>query len=399
MLEVNKDKIDTEIPAPAGGAVLKLYIQEGETVQAGTLLAVIGEPGEVIPDAPKIEVETVDKESASVIMPGFSGEPEDERESKLGFISPVEARIAAEHNVDLSLVQGTGQGGRITKKDVLAFLDEDRAAVLPWEQPASGEVFRPTDEVFTSVRPPSELPSVESTMEAGSLVQLDVVRQKIAEHMVRSRKTSPHVTTLMEVDLGKIVAHREENKAIFARQYVNLTFSAYFASAAVEALKAIPIVNSSWTQGGIKLHREVNLGMAVSMGEKCLIVPVIRGADQLSLLALARAIHDLAQRARAHKLQPEEVQNGTFTITNHGVGGSLLTTPIINQPQCAILGVGAIQTRVVVMSAPDPVGGVMDAMAIRPMVYLTLTFDHRILDGAVADQFLGTIVKRLQAWS
>jgi 2-oxoglutarate dehydrogenase E2 component (dihydrolipoamide succinyltransferase) len=189
--------------------------------------------------------------------------------------------------------------------------------------------------------------------------------------------------------MSRVVAHREANKAAFARDGVNLTFTAYLVAAAVAALKAYPIVNSSWSEQGVLLHRQIHIGMATSLGEESLIVPVIKNADSFSLLGLARAINDLAERARAKKLQPDEVKGGTFTLTNHGVSGSLFATPIINQPQCAILGVGAIQKRVIVIN---------DAIAIRPMVYVSLTFDHRILDGAMADYFLGKVVESLQNW-
>jgi len=194
---------------------------------------------------------------------------------------------------------------------------------------------------------------------------------------------------VMEVDLKRVVEHRKANKESFARDAVNLTFTAYFVSAVVAALRDYPIVNSSWSDEGIRVHRQINVGMATSMGEAGLIVPVIKNADTLSLLGLAGAINDLATRARNRQLKPDEVKGGTFTITNHGTSGSLFATPIINQPQCGILGVGVIQKRVVVIE---------DAIAIRPMAYLTLTFDHRILDGAIADYFLGKVVEYLQNW-
>jgi 2-oxoglutarate dehydrogenase E2 component (dihydrolipoamide succinyltransferase) len=203
----------------------------------------------------------------------------------------------------------------------------------------------------------------------------------------------------MEADLSRVVAHRKAHQAQFMRDGVKLTYTVYFLAAAVQALKAVPQVNASWSDEGIILHQDVNVGVAVSLGDEGLIVPVIRGADQLSLLALARMLNDLAERARQRQLKPEEVQGGTFTITNHGVSGSLFATPIISQPQAAILGVGAMQKRVIAMEVADPVGGVMDAFAIRPMVYLTLTFDHRLLDGSVGDTFLGTIVKTLENWA
>jgi 2-oxoglutarate dehydrogenase E2 component (dihydrolipoamide succinyltransferase) len=301
--------------------------------------------------------------------------------------------MSAEHGVDLRHVKGTGSGGRITKQDILAYLEE-KPSTAPWEQPATGELFRPSEEVFGE----AGSPVVESEMVPGTLLPLDPVRKSIAEHMVRSAHTSPHVSTVMEADMSRVVAHRAENKAIFDREGVHLTYSAYFVAASVQALKAVPIVNSTWTEAGIQLHPNVNVGLAVSLGEKGLIVPVIRDADQLSLLAIAASVNDLANRARAGELKPDEVHDGTFTITNHGTSGSLFATPIINQPQAAILGVGALQKRVVAMEAQTKNGEIGDFFAIRPMAYLSLTFDHRILDGAIGDAFLGTIVSTLEAW-
>lgn len=401
LLEVNTDKVDTEVPAPASGVLLKIYVPEGETVQAGTLLAAIGEQGETPPEAPKsMQAEAKDK-SGDPVAPAAATQTQQTvsagRSDDLGFISPVVARIAAEHDVDLHQIAGSGRGGRITKKDILAFLEEGQAAVkpaaAPWESPASGELFRPTEEVFKAAA------KVDRAGKPGEVIAHTPVRKSIAQHMLHSKATSPHVTTVMEADLSRVVKHRQANKALFDRDGVKLTFTAYFAAATVGALKEVPIVNSSWGEDGIKLHPQVNLGIAVSLGEEGLIVPVIKGAEQLSLLALAQAVNDLAWRAREHKLEPDEVQGGTFTITNHGVAGSLFATPIINQPQAAILGVGAIQKRVVALEIESPAGDVQDLFAIRPMLYLSLTFDHRILDGAVADHFLGKIVNSLETWS
>jgi 2-oxoglutarate dehydrogenase E2 component (dihydrolipoamide succinyltransferase) len=215
------------------------------------------------------------------------------------------------------------------------------------------------------------------------------MRRAIADHMVMSKHTSPHVTTVMEANLARVVAHREANRTAFERDGAHLTYTPYFITALVAGLKAVPLANSSWTEEGLLAHAAINIGMAVSLGEEGLIVPVIKGADGLSLLGLARAVNDLSTRARIHRLQPEEVKGGTFSITNHGISGSLFATPIINQPQCGILGVGAVQKRAVVIN---------DAIAIRPMVYLSLTFDHRVLDGAAADGFLATVVQTLENW-
>jgi 2-oxoglutarate dehydrogenase E2 component (dihydrolipoamide succinyltransferase) len=395
LLEVNTDKVDTEIPSPVSGVLLEILVPEGRTVQAGTLLGWIGQPGEAIPaEAEKIaEPIATDFTSTPPAAPATIPEPiaEAGRERALGFISPVVARIASEHRVDLSAVPGTGQAGRITKKDVLAYIErrEKGLPVAPLQQPPAD----PGSPLVST--PPASPPVAGLADQRGELLPLTPVRRAIADHMVLSRRTSPHVTTVMEVDLSRVVAHRQANKADFARDGVNLTFTAYFASATVTALRAYPVVNSSWTEEGIRLHPQINIGLATSLGEEGLIVPVIKGADSLSLLGLARAINDLANRARLKKLQPDEVKGGTFTITNHGTSGSLFAMPIINQPQCGILGIGAIQKRVVVIS-DDNLG---DTIAIRPMAYLSLTFDHRILDGALADYFLAKVVESLKNWS
>jgi pyruvate/2-oxoglutarate dehydrogenase complex dihydrolipoamide acyltransferase (E2) component len=390
LLEVNTDKVDTEIPSPATGVVLKLYVEAGQTVNAGTVLAFIGQPGDAVPQAPAASRIASDLKPTAPAPATAAAEKYD-----LGFISPVVARMAAEHDVDLSEIQGSGRDGRITKKDVLAYIESGRtqSPPAPWEEPASGELFRPSEEIF----------GPKAAMAGGTAAEgpqpLSPVRRAIADHMLRSKHTSPHVTTVMEVDLTRVVAHRQANKTSFEREGLSLTYTAYFIEAAVQALKAFPIVNSSWSDQGIVFHKAVNIGMAVSMGDEGLIVPVIPQADRLSLRALAAAVNDLARRARAHQLKPDEVQGGTFTLTNHGVSGSLFATPIINQPQCAILGAGAIQKRPVVVETSSPDGTVQDALVIRPMAYLTLTFDHRILDGAMADHFLGRVVERLAGWS
>jgi 2-oxoglutarate dehydrogenase E2 component (dihydrolipoamide succinyltransferase) len=222
------------------------------------------------------------------------------------------------------------------------------------------------------------------------LIKHTVIRKQIAEHMVMSKHTSPHVLTVMEADMSRVVKHRSANKEVFAREGVNLTFTAYFMVAIVAGLKHYPMTNSSWTDEGILVHKVINLGMATSLGEEGLIVPVIKNADDLSLLAMARSVNDLANRARAKKLQPDEVRGGTFTLTNHGISGSLFAFPVINQPQTGILGTGAMQKRAIVVD---------DAIAIRPMVYLSFVFDHRILDGASADAFLMKVKETLENWA
>ena len=381
LLEVNTDKVDTEIPAPTSGTVLKIVAQEGLPAKVGTVLAFIGKPGEsvdsgkspVVSDKPAGATSKVvasrDQSSATNYQPSTVHR---QPSTDIGFISPVVAKIAAEHGVNLSQVQGTGLNGRITKNDVLNFVESAKQTA---------------DRGLETVHRP---PSAVAPIAGDQLIKHTVIRRQIAEHMVLSKHTSPHVLTVMEADMSKVVSHRNANKEVFTRDGVNLTFTAYFMMAIVAGLKAYPMTNSSWTDEGLLVHKPVNLGMATSLGEEGLIVPVIKNADDLSLLAMARAVNDLASRARSKKLQPDEVKGGTFTLTNHGISGSLFAFPVINQPQTGILGVGAMQKRAVVID---------DAIAIRPMVYLSFVFDHRILDGASADHFLMKMKETLENWS
>ncbi len=414
LVEVSTDKVDTEIPAPASGVVLKILVPEGTVVPVGGLMAWIGEPGEAIPEeegpspqavAPAPEApppgdgasETtsvsqpqVAPTSTTAPVPRVEVHYRPGRHPQLGFISPVVAKLANEHGVDLSLVKGTGLGGRITKEDVLAYLAQRPA--VPEAAPAA-EAAPPTVTV-TPAGPAGIKPKPIPTLPGDTVVPLDRIRKSIAEHMVYSKYTAPHVLTVFEADLSRVMAHRKANKEAFAQAGVRLTFTPYFVYAAAQALRAYPVVNASWSDQGIVMHRQVNIGMAVSLGEDGLIVPVIKNADELSLLGLARAVNDLAERARNRQLQPDEITGSTFSITNHGVTGSLFAFPIINQPNVAILGVGAIKKRPVVIT--DEWGN--DSIAIRPMVYLSLSFDHRLIDGAVADMFVAKIVEVLENW-
>jgi 2-oxoglutarate dehydrogenase dihydrolipoamide succinyltransferase (E2 component) len=404
LLEINTDKVDSEIPSPASGILLEILIPEGETIQAGTVLALIGEQGETPEKTGGEPKSTTDAGLPTTRQPVMAPptlptsvpsdkQPAPGRDHELGFISPVVARIASENKINLYEVTGTGQGGRITKKDVLDYLEAHPfAPARKIGAPAEPAAAPPTRPPLSTEPVPQT--SLRASLQAGEIQPLNPVRRAIAEHMVFSKRTSPHVTTVMEVDLSRVVNHRQANKESFERDGVNLTFTAYFVTAAIAALKAHPVVNSSWSEDGILIHRDIHIGMATSLGEAGLIVPVIKNADGYSLLGLARVINDLASRARSRQLKPDEVRGGTFTITNHGISGSLFATPIINQPQCAILGVGAIQKRVVVLT--DASGN--DSIAIRPMVYISLTFDHRILDGAMGDAFLGKVVEYLQNW-
>lgn len=411
IMEVNTDKVDTEIPAPATGTLLKVYVPEGTTVLAGTLLAVIGQPGEALPEAGQGNGHSAAAVLVAAHPPAAAAPSAPAAKRDLGFISPVVARLADEFKVDLQQVPGTGQGGRITKKDVQTYLEQRGAAptpaanavpsaeaeLPPWEKPGEGDLFRPTELQFASGAP-AAAPSASFNAvlsapagppaAAGDSIPVEGMRKLIAEHMVRSERTAPHVTTVFEADLSAVLAHLNAHKDAYTRDGVTLTLTAYFVAATVAALRAVPLVNSQWAEDKIILKRELNIGLAVALDEG-LIVPVLKRAGEKSLLGLAREINDLARRARAGALKADEVQGGTFTITNHGVSGSLFATPIINQPQTAILGVGVMQKRVVVIN---------DAIAIRPMVYLTLTFDHRVLDGAVGDRFMRVLTDTLTGW-
>jgi 2-oxoglutarate dehydrogenase E2 component (dihydrolipoamide succinyltransferase) len=352
---------------------LQIITQEGTAAKVGELLAIIGKPGEAV-DISSTSVSS----AAESKVEGLKSEPTPETlnlrpSTDLGFISPVVAKIAAEHGVDLSQVNGTGLNGRITKNDVLNYVSSGQKSQVK-SQPM---VNRPQGSSIVAG-------------EGDQLIKHTTMRKSIAQHMVESKHTSPHVLTVMEADMSKVSKHRAANKAAFERDGVNLTFTAYFMMAIVAGLKAYPQTNSSWTDEGLLVHKNVNLGMAVSLGEDGLIVPVIKKAEDLSLLAMARAVNDLANRARTKKLQPDDVKGGTFTLTNHGVSGSLFAFPVINQPQAGILGVGAMQKRVVVID---------DAIAIRPMVYMSFVFDHRILDGASADWFLAKVKETLENWA
>ncbi len=411
LLEVNTDKVDTEIPSPASGTLLKIEMQEGQTAKVGEVLALISAADSSTDSITDSRMETdsktdsiadsrtrarqrmeTDKADEVVDRPPSTAASPQGVNRQLGFISPVVAKIAAEHGVDLRQVKGSGLGGRITKNDVLAVVESWKLANQETGKLVSEPVNSPTTNLPSTNLLNTNLPSNQPT---DSLVKHTPIRKQIAQHMLASKHSSPHVLTVMEADMSKVVAHLAANKQTFDRQGINLTYTAYFIAAIVAGLKVYPIANSSWSDEGIVIHAAINIGMATSLGEEGLIVPVIKNADGLSLLDLARSVNDLASRARAKKLQPDEVKGGTFTLTNHGISGSLLAMPVINQPQCGILGSGAIQKRVVVVTDANGT----DAIAVRPMVYLSFVFDHRILDGASADWFLAKVKETLEQWT
>lgn len=383
LLEISTDKIDTEIPSPADGVLLKIYVPAGATVAAGALLAVIGQPDEKWAESiiPPVDAPAAIDAARPHLLPGGGGAASEG--GSLGFISPVVARLAAEQSVDLSQVRGTGLKGRIRKQDVVSHL-ESQAATAAASHISSSSI------------------SAEVVPTAGEFVPLTRLRRLVAEHMVQSVATSPHVTTVFDCDLAAVVKHRHANRDEFARAGVDLTFTPYFVAAVVTGLRQHPYANASWSDGssgpGILLHRGIHVGIAVALPDG-LVVPVIRDADSYNLMGLARSVSDLAQRARAGQLQPDEIQGGTFTLTNHGTSGSLFATPIINQPQTGILGVGRIHKQPVIISRGHPLlPDAEDTIAIRPVAYLSFTFDHRLLDGATADAFVATVKAVLEHW-
>ncbi len=415
IMEVVTDKVTTEIPAPAAGTMLQIVVPEGATVKAGTVVAVIGAQGEQVQPAAAgshaaaapAPASSAPATSTSARPPEpepHNGEPHNGHGAKR--LTPVVARMIAEHNIsdaELKTIQGTGEGGRITKKDVEGYVAQRGAQpavatapapgkveeLPPWEQPGTGELFRPTEEIFGKPKPAAPTPApAAGPGPTEEVIPLSPMRKAIAEHMVRSKHVAPHVTSVHEADMSRVMAYQKAHEAEFAKQGVKLTYTAFFVQAVVAALKAFPIVNASFTDQGVVMRRNINIGVAVALPDG-LIVPVIKNADDKSLLGVARAVNDLATRAREKRLSPEDVQGGTFTITNYGVFGSLFGTPVINQPQSAIMGTGTIQKRVVVLG---------DAIAIRPMIYLSITIDHRLLDGATGDQFMQKVKRFLEEY-
>ncbi len=396
--EVETDKVTTETTSETAGVILKLCVNEGQTIPVGTVLAYVGEPGETVGE--NGDIGGAITATAATTPPAIHEAPVEQEiaprpenggampvpAAYTGRISPVVGRMAAEHGIDLGRVTGTGRDGRVTKEDVLTYIESEKTAERQSPTPAPDTRLGEAP----PLKPPAPVAagSQATTGPQGDVLPLTGIRRAIAEHMVRSKQTSPHVTTVFEFDFSAVAAHRRAYKDGYARDGARLTFTAYLVAATVQALKAHPMVNSSWSEEGILLRREINIGMATAIDDG-LIVPVIKNADSLNLLGLARAVNDLADRARNKQLKPDEVKGGTFSITNHGTTGSLFATPIINQPQCGILGVGAIEKRVKVID---------DAIAIRPLAYVSFTFDHRILDGASADRFVAAIKQQIETW-
>jgi pyruvate dehydrogenase E2 component (dihydrolipoamide acetyltransferase) len=448
LLEISTDKVDTEVPSPGSGVVQQILVQEGETVEVGTRLAVIGAPGEAPAEAPSAdgaaaeqpttqaaaEAEAASSAESPAPMapeppapaeapaaPEAAPAPEpaapaaaDVSGDGKSFVSPVVARIASEHDVDVAQVPGTGRGGRVTKKDILNFIESGAQAAAPAApaEPAAPEAPAappappepeaappppppappaPAPQPVAAAQPPQPEAGVGETEEP-----MTAMRKGIAEHMRRSLDTSAHVTSAIEVDMSKVVALREKLKPEYQKSYgVNPTYLIFVARGVVETLKDYPWINGEIRGDKIITRNYVHLGFAVELADgKGLIVPVVKHAEGLNLLGLARSVTDIAERARNKQLTPDEVQGGTFTITNPGGYGTFHGTPVISQPQAAILGTYALVKRPWV--AQDELG--KDVIAIRPIMNLTLTYDHRLVDGALAGRFLRDLKQRLESW-
>jgi pyruvate dehydrogenase E2 component (dihydrolipoyllysine-residue acetyltransferase) len=431
LFEISTDKVDAEIPSPSAGVLKEIKIPEGQTVPIQTVVAVIDgasaaatsapasatapaaaapapakAPAVPVPAAAKPAPPTAPPATAPTVAPAAaaSGAGTERIHS-----SPLVRRMAKEHGIDLASLEGTGAGGRITKEDIEAVIAAQSAPAPAAVPPAAtGAAARPTPPPPPAPAPVAAAgaPAVHGSqfipaLQLGvpreriyfgnyELQPLSVMRQKIAEHMVASKHVSPHVYSVEEIDMTKVAAIRAKSKAEFEQRYeTKLTFMPFFVKAAVAGLRAYPTLNASLDGTNVVLHKEINIGMAVAL-DWGLIVPVIKGADEKNLLGIQRTLNDLAERARSKKLKPEEVQEGTFSITNPGVFGGLFGLPVISQPNVGILGLGAIEKRPVVVD---------DAIAIRSMCYVTLSYDHRVVDGAIAHQFLHKVKETLENWS
>lgn len=396
LLEISTDKVDAEVPSPAAGKLLSINVQEGETVEVGAVLALVGADGAVAnakPQAPSPKSnESANASAVPTPMPvavaatanGGNGSAtlDELRRSKS---SPLVRNIARTHGVDINRIEGSGISGRVTKSDILSFIE-------------TGAALRPEDLLKKGLETPAQLtrpassPTVVTASAGDRVEKMSVMRKKIAEHMTFSKQTSAHVTSVYEIDMTNVAKFREANKQEFQARYgTKLTYMPFIVQAVTNAIRKFPIVNSQVDGENIIYKGDINLGMAVAL-DWGLIVPVIKKADSLSLSGLALSANDLADRARAKRLNPDEVTGGTFTITNPGVFGGLYGTPIINQPQVAILCVGTIEKRAKVLTTPDG----DDYIAIRQMAYFALTYDHRIVDGADAERYLSYLKEYLE---
>ncbi|MGE3274480.1 MAG: dihydrolipoamide acetyltransferase family protein [Vicinamibacterales bacterium] len=390
LFEISTDKVDAEIPSPAAGTLIDIAVKEGETVPVNSVVATIGAAGEAAAtgapaapaETPAPQADGTSSAAAGTAAPAAAAAPapaapapaEAAGEGGRQKSSPLVRKIAKEHNVDISQIEGSGIGGRVTKTDILGFIEKGGPAQARAEAPAPAA---------PAVHIPAYAPG-----ERVDIQPMSVMRKKIAEHMVVSKRTSAHVYSVFEVSYAQVDKIRKARKADYEKLGAKLTFTSFIAKVAVDCLRRHPVINASIDGDNVVYKKDVNLGIAVAL-DNGLIVPVVKGADEKNILGLSRAIQDVADRARAKKLNPDEVHGGTFTITNPGNFGAQFGLPIINQPQVAILGVGTIEKRPVVID---------DMIGIRLMGYLTLGYDHRLVDGAVADQFMADLKKGIETF-
>jgi 2-oxoglutarate dehydrogenase E2 component (dihydrolipoamide succinyltransferase) len=391
VLEIATDKVDSEVPAPASGTIVQRMFEEGQTVQVGAVIALINVNGEAIIEAPASasakQEHAAQAQEAPVqasVQPGSQAplaSPAPVISTSERFYSPLVKNIARQEGVtqqELDLINGTGNHGRVTKKDILNYVENRGKPKVPLQ--ASTQY---------SAQPSAAVSSASGNVE---IIEMDRMRRLIADHMVMSKHTSPHVTSYVEADVTNLVMWREKNKSAFEkREGEKLTFTPIFIEAVARAIKDFPMVNISVEGSSLLVKKDINIGMATALPSGNLIVPVLRNADQMNLLGLAKKVNDLANRARNNKLRPEEIQDGTYTITNVGTFGNVMGTPIINQPQVAILALGAIRKKPAVIETPQG-----DTIGIRHMMYLSHSYDHRVVDGALGGSFVRRVADYLQ---
>ena len=410
VLEIATDKVDTEVPAPFAGKLVEICFQVNEVAPIGSVLAKIEIAGEnnIVANTPAVadapipaaapaptpiveEIESIPYVPAAPVNTA----PQETGNTDARFYSPLVLNIAQSEGVslsDLEKIPGTGSGGRVSKKDILNWVASKKSGTAP----AVASAPTPASSVAAPSAPSTTASNPAGVVLSGAteIIEMDRMRKLIAKHMVDSVQTSPHVTSFSEADVTNLVQWRNNNKAAFEkREGTKLTFTPLIVECLVAAMKKFPLINSSLDGDKIIIKKDFNIGMATALPNGNLIVPVIKGADQLNLVGLSKSINNLADAARNNKLKPDDTQNGTFTFTNVGTFGSLMGTPIINQPQVAIIAVGAIKKRVAVIETPSG-----DSMAIRHMMYLSLSYDHRIIDGSIGASFLTEVANQLEAW-